>query len=76
MLHFIPLESFEGDRLFYFIRQICNWFCNSIPSDILSNSADIAMNGYKILNLKTDVCKTYISNHTHKMIAPSLFTDA
>ena len=66
----------EAERPFSHERQIRNWLHTSMSTDRLGDLAVIAIHEQTILVSKSDIYKTYMSIHPHRMIANSRFIDA
>lgn len=58
---------------FEVIRQIENWFRNSISTDLLGHLAVNTMHDPTILVLKTSLCNVYMNIHPQRIMVYSLF---
>lgn len=68
-----PIGSTETEMFFEVIRQIENWFRNSMSTDLLGHLAVNTMHDPTILVLKTSLCNVYMNIHPQRIMVYSLF---
>ena len=62
-----------AERTFSCMRQIDNWFRDSMQTNLLGDLTIVAVHGHIVLILKTYIRNTYMNIHPCRLIVSSLF---